>query len=157
MIDRRSYLGPIACPAASECVALDAIGNEITFDPASPGTPALVKIDGPKCGGLPSVSPRMSCVLMSIACPSTTQCTAGNQGGQVLTFNPLAPRRHTTATIDNSHSIRGIACVSTTQCTTVDGGQQACTRSNCTVGNQTGRVVTFNPLQPTARRARRAT
>lgn len=76
--------------------------------------------------------------LTSVACPSTTQCTAVDDWGQERTYNPAAPHASHSATVDpfaadTGQQLDGIACPSTTGCVAVDGGV---------------REVTFNPLSP---------
>src|SRR5262249_14557368 len=39
-------LNGLACPAATQCTAVDGIGRSATFNPAAPGTPAPVPVDG---------------------------------------------------------------------------------------------------------------
>lgn len=122
-----------------------------------------------------AVDPEASGVALNrVACPSTTQCTAGDVNGRVVTFNPQSPRSLTTATV-STHSVSGIACPSTTQCTAIDvsggtttfdpqssaGGSPteidssaiplglACpSTTQCTAVDLQGREVTFNPQAP---------
>src|ERR1700735_4496024 len=61
-------LGSVACPSAAQCTALDFSGQQVTFDPASPGTPTPTAIDSDGLSG--------------VACPSATQCTAIDFVGQ---------------------------------------------------------------------------
>src|SRR5690349_5392728 len=35
----------IACPSAAQCTAVDNVGREATFNPASPGTPTMTSVD----------------------------------------------------------------------------------------------------------------
>ena len=72
--------------------------------------------------------------LTSIACPSGTQCTAGDGAGAVVTFDPVSPDTPAPTTIDSSGvTINAIACPSSTQCTAID---------------TSGRELTFNPHSP---------
>jgi hypothetical protein len=71
--------------------------------------------------------------LWGVACPSISQCTAVDQSGKQVTFNPTAPGTPTPTTIDGSQELTGVACPSASQCTAVDG---------------IGREVTFNPTAP---------
>jgi hypothetical protein len=111
-------LDGVACPSASQCTAVDAAGREVTFNPASPGTPTPAAVDSGKA-------------LFGIACPTTAQCTAGDSFGREVTFNPLAPGTPTLTVVASSYYyLNAIACPSTTQCTAV---------------NDDGQQVTFNP------------
>ena len=98
-------------------------GSRLTvpvFDPTAPGSPSTVTVD-------PGLS------LNSVACPSSTQCTGVDGGGQEVTFNPISPGIPSPATVDGTNTLNGVACPSTTQCTAVDS---------------TGQAVTFNPAAP---------
>jgi hypothetical protein len=67
-----------------------------------------------------AVDPEASGVALNrVACPSLTQCTAGDVNGHAVTFNPQSPRSLTTAIV-STHGISGLACPSTTQCTAID-------------------------------------
>ena len=68
----------IACPSAHQCTAVDADGQEVTFDPTSPGTPTPISVGG--AFSMPA----------AVACPSTGQCTFVGAGGEV-TFDPTSP------------------------------------------------------------------
>jgi hypothetical protein len=107
----------VACPAVSQCTAVDQSGNEVTFNPQSPGTPTPAPIDG-------------TTPVNGIDCPSSTQCTAVDSAGKEITFNPTAPGTPTPTTIDGTNGINSVSCPSSTQCTAVDGK---------------GQEVTFNP------------
>jgi hypothetical protein len=114
-------IASVACPSASQCTAVDEYGQEVTYNPAAPGTPAPATID-PGNG------------LVAVACPSTAQCTAVDYVGNQVTFNPTAPGTATPTTIDGTDTLSGgVACPSVTQCTAADAS---------------GRVVTFNPTAP---------
>lgn len=127
-IDGGTNLLGIACPATSQCTAVDFKGQALTFDPAAPAGTTRSTVDS--FGGTRSVS-----------CPSRTQCTAidarDGQPGREVTFNPLAPGTPTPVTVDPSAGFRGflegVACPSTSQCTAVGLGE-----------------VTFNPTAPGA-------
>jgi hypothetical protein len=122
----------VACPSHSECVAGNEAGQEVTFNPLSPGTPTPSSIlpAGDRSG------------VAGIACPSVSQCTATLTGSiysdvNAVTFNPLSPGTTTPVTFAGSGSSGpvpwwGISCPSPNQCTAVDGSA----------------VVTFNPASP---------
>src|SRR6478735_4019435 len=67
-------LTAVACPAPQQCTGVDAVGQEVTFDPGSPGTPTAISINRGQG-------------LLAIACPTVRQCTA--VGGGAVTFDPL--------------------------------------------------------------------
>ena len=76
--DRRQLgLNGVACPSTTQCTAVDANGQQVTFNPNSPGTPTPTTID---------VSD-----LIGVACPSAVQCTAVDGFGKAVTFNPTSP------------------------------------------------------------------
>jgi hypothetical protein len=122
----------VACPSHSECVAGNEAGQEVTFNPISPGKPTPISIlpAGDRSG------------VAAIACPSVRQCTATltlalNGNADAVTFNPVSPRTTTPATFASGGSgpagnWRGISCPALNQCTAVDGSA----------------VVTFDPASP---------
>ena len=112
-------LSGVACPSAAQCTAFDFSGQQVTFDPASPGTPTPTALDANGLDG--------------VACPSATQCTAVDFSGQQVTFDPASPGTPTPTTIDASNFVVGVACPSATQCTAVDNN---------------GQQVTFDPASP---------
>ncbi len=144
--------------------------GEKTFDPAAPGTSTSA---GFERGGIHG-SPAMFS-LQGVACPSTSQCTAADSAGQVVTFDPStrdAPTQTPRLTpIDASQSLEGVACPSTSQCTAFDNGREltfdprspmvvirqtidsagtvaavTCpSMSQCTAVDGTGRELTFDP------------
>ena len=73
----------------------------------SPGTPTPTTIDAGN-------------VLNGVACPSATQCTAIDNTGHQVTFDPASPGTPTPTTIDGGNLLIGVACPSATQCTAVD-------------------------------------
>lgn len=130
-------LSTMACPASTQCIAVDGLGREITFNPNSPANLTPVSI-GP------------SMLSPTIVCPATTQCTVVSMAsGQEITFDPTDPGTPTPVTIDTAKYIPGqvclmglctnyaalvaLACPSMTQCTAVDFD---------------GRELTFDPANP---------
>jgi hypothetical protein len=99
-------LAGVACPSATQCTAIDFSGQQVTFDPASPGTPTPTTIDTNGLNG--------------VACPSATQCTAVDNTGQQLTFDPASPGTPTPTSIDPNSILTAITCVSAEECTAVD-------------------------------------
>lgn len=112
-------LNRLACPATTQCTAVDANGQEVTFNPQSPEDPASAVLS--------------TYALSGVACPSTSQCTAVDLSGQEVTFNPQSPNGGTHSEVDASGIPLGLVCPSAAQCTAVDTGGQA---------------VTFNPESP---------
>ena len=91
-MDSGGALSAIACPATSQCTAVDAQGREVTFNPNEPGSPTATAVD---TGGR----------LGSISCPTTSQCTAADVAlgsGKEVTFNPGSPGGAVVATVDTS-------------------------------------------------------
>jgi hypothetical protein len=112
-----SALAAVACPALAQCTAVGFKGEEVTFNPRSPGTAVPMTLTGATgAGGVHVVS-----------CPSIIQCTAVVYGGPEVTFNPMSSvGRISSATVGND----AVACSSTGQCTAVGAS---------------GQEVTFNP------------
>ena len=91
---------------------MDRSGRELSFNPASPGSPSPITVDG--YGALVFQG------LKGVACPSVSQCTAVDNRGQQVTFNPAAPGSPMPTTIDVSSCpfvLFGVACPSVSQCT----------------------------------------
>lgn len=109
----------VACPSAAQCTAVDANGNEITFNPTAVGHPAVTPIDSAKVP--PANTPP---ALNALACPSATQCTAVDSYGNQVTFNPAAPAKAATQ-IDGTNPLSGIACISASNCVAVDSAGNA--------------------------------
>ena len=121
-VDRNAAnrLRAVACPSASQCTAVDETGQQVTFNPASPGSPTPTAIDS-------------YVNLFGVSCPSTTQCTAVDGGGREVTFNPTSPGTPTAIAIGGGSGLSGVACPLTTQCTAVD---------------DSGYEITFDPTSP---------
>ena len=115
-------LNAISCPSASQCTAAGEVGQVVTFNPASPGTPTPAPVDGGRN-------------LVGISCPAATQCTGVDTAGDVVTFNPTSPGTPTPAAVDTGGFPSAIACP---------------TVSQCTVADENGDAVTFSPASPTA-------
>ncbi len=109
----------VACPAAHECVVVDASGLEQAFNPARPRARTAHRvIAGP---------------LSAVACPSAGQCTAVSVRGIEVTFAPRSGA-YSSRRIDPGGGLTALACPTTGQCTAVDSR---------------GRELTFDPLAPT--------
>jgi len=76
-----------------------------------------------------------------VACSSSSHCTAGNEAGEVVTFNPASPGKPKASVVRPAAShfgIEGIACPSASQCTaTLE-----------TYATSNAGAVTFNPAAP---------
>jgi hypothetical protein len=125
-------LKSIACPSSTQCTAVDHEGQEVTFNPQSPGTPTPIAVDS-------------GSVLTRVACPSSTQCTAVDEVGQEVTFNPQSPGSPTPTQIGGFRVPLSIACPSVTQCTAVDSVSEK--YPGPPLGAQ-GHEITFNPQSP---------
>ena len=152
----------VACPLTTQCTAVDAVGQVVTFNPTAPGTPKPTTID-------------VGQSLNGVACPSATQCTAVDGTGRQLTFNPTNPGTPTPVIISSGSNLRAVACPSANLCvavdsvgkevtfnptstaastvTTIDSGQSlnavACTSvSQCVAVDARGYAVTFDPATP---------
>jgi len=102
----------ISCPAATSCVAVDAVGRAVAFAPASPGSPTPVRVDG----GSP---------LFGISCPSVHQCTA--MGPYIeTTFSPSSGQGITHGTVVTNHFFEAsdVICTTTTRCLAIVEGRQ---------------------------------
>jgi hypothetical protein len=113
--------------------------------------------------------------LSSVVCPTAGQCTAIDDVGRAVTFNPTSPGTPSLAVLDREANLRAVACSSATQCTAVDdaGGEitfdpqasgtpssttidagsrlalVACpSTTQCTALDDAGAEVTFNPQAP---------
>jgi hypothetical protein len=127
----------VSCPLSTQCTAGGYRGMEVTFDPASPGTPVPFQIE--------------SRTIESIACPTMHQCTGlsnfsdntpfhERNEGQEVTFDPTEPRATAPRTILNrgrglGSDLEGVTCTSRAQCIAV---------------GEEGYVVVFKPHLPIA-------
>ena len=146
------------------------------------------------CGGLQAATPAAASswsaaltlnpqavpieALQAVACPTTTQCTAIDQWGEI-TFTPGSARPSPAATIDPGVALAGVGCSSTTQCVAIDRNGQAVTfdpgspglptpvqiaahsltavacpsSGQCTATDSSGLEITFDPRVPGTRRS----
>lgn len=137
-IDGSGHVRALACAAVSQCTAIDSTewaDRELTFDPNAPGTPTPHWVDEvhPFCGEHCTTYGYVT----GVACPSGSQCTAVDDAGREVTFDPNAPGKPTPTSVTVYPLIfgglEGVACPSVTQCTAVE---------------QDGREVTFDPAAP---------
>lgn len=129
-----SGLVDLACPTATQCVAVDSDGREVSFDPADASAWSAYTIDGTRA-------------LTGLACPAASQCVAVDGQGAAITFDPedagAAARRYV---IDPAplvaapgNALAAVSCASTSLCIAVD---------------QQGHVIGFSPVgTPDARMA----
>lgn len=125
-------LSRVDCPSVRQCTALDTAGRAVTFNPAAPGTPVPIVLL-PRVGAPPNDRPNPA-NLSDLACPSERQCTAVDDRGGQVTFDPTAtsaPPR--TVVLADDPRLEAVTCPSLSQCTAVD---------------DRGRQVTFNPTAP---------
>jgi len=163
----------VVCSSARECIAVGEDGLEVTFDPTSPGRPTETGIEA-----CTQFVIHVGCVgpgLDAVACPSASQCTAVDDSGGEVTFDPRSPRTAIRRTIDSAGRLAAVACPSASQCTAVDAAGLAVTfdpsspgvaapttidgghtlsgvvcpsTSQCTAIDDSGREMTFDPRSP---------
>jgi hypothetical protein len=112
----------IACPSTSQCTVVDTSGQEVSFNPTNPGDPSPVAVDHPAPipGGGGALNTNGGS-LSGVACPSLTQCTAVDSGGQEVTFDPSNPG--TPTPVYNLAPASDVACPSISVCV-ADGSQE---------------------------------
>jgi hypothetical protein len=120
-VDPNGSLQALACPTTRQCTAIDGVGDEVTFDPASPGTPTPVPIDSNALD------------VSAVDCPSASQCTAVDWSGQEVTFDPASPGTPAAIQIDSGNPLMAVACPSVGLCVAID---------------QIVAAVTFDPNAP---------
>jgi hypothetical protein len=123
-------LNGVACPTADECVAVDENGQELTFDPRHPPPSYNYNTDsgGGTANGI-DANP-----LIAIACPAVRQCTAVDDSGGAVTFDPTHP---------NATPVTQ-ACPTTLPCTAVDAAGNAMTFDPISAGAS----PTLDPIDP---------
>jgi hypothetical protein len=133
--DGGTTLNSVACPSAGQCTAVDQAGQEVTFDPGSPGTATPVEIHPGDDPGHVRTSPFGGVgtppnALEGVACPALTQCTAVDQNGDEVTFDPANPQIE--AVVPIASALVAVACPSVHQCTAITATQE----------------LTFDPTSP---------
>src|SRR6266496_468323 len=117
-LQHRSVFRRLAIAVCVALLSLCATTGAAQADPFSWSTPIAIAHNGPGRS-------------TSIACPSVTQCTAVDNGGGEVTFDPTSTTPNSTArTVDAGQINLAVACPSAAQCTAV---------------SETGSEVTFNP------------
>jgi hypothetical protein len=98
----------VSCPGTLQCTALDFDGRALTFNPARPGTPVVLRAGGSG----------------SVVCPTVTDCVAPSDNaqdvGDVVEGDPLSRDVWSTQTIFGTASVAAISCVSPELCVAVD-------------------------------------
>jgi hypothetical protein len=114
-------LDALSCPSAAECVAVDSVGREVSFDPSVPANWSAHAIDASRA-------------LVGVSCPAVSQCTAVDGSGTAVTFDPgsgdvaarqvIDPQAQAAAGEIGGQALTGVACPSTALCVAVDSGGQ---------------------------------
>jgi hypothetical protein len=104
--DSDNELDGIACRGTRLCVAVDTLGNEVSFDPHSR-----------RGGRLHAVAPGSA--LTSVACPTSGLCVLGDSSGRVWTGHANGTYWIPTRLV-GAAGLTAIACVSGTECVAVD-------------------------------------
>ena len=99
-----SALTGVACPTASQCTAVDAAGNAVTFAPTSPSEASTAPI----AAGQP---------LSDVSCPTTSWCVAVGPGGDAFEGNPTGSQ-WTAEPI--GELLSHVVCASPSGCVAVD-------------------------------------
>ncbi len=131
------WAGGLSCPARAQCTAVGlvkqapgpsaccggrSLGGEVTFDPVNNGAQAATIVDtawkevGNYC--------RFECNtsrLVGVVCVSAVQCTARDDGGRALTFDPARPGTPVLMPIPAGT----LACPAATECVAVSGPEMS--------------------------------
>lgn len=155
-IDRGTDPEAVACASSTSCVIFDASGSLWAFNPQQPTsdyqsiTPAgaITGLTCPSIGlclyasgedvvtfapddAASTTSTQIdSNPLTRLVCPSASQCTAVDDTGAQVTFNPTSPGSPSAITVDHIAQPSALACATATQCTEFDSS---------------GDTVTFDP------------
>jgi hypothetical protein len=110
----QTYYVSLACSSATHCTAMDASGQEVTFDPSTPSVISMASID--PFGDWPKGLNKGE-----IACPSISECAVvtGTPGGYEMTFNPLAPGGSSPVPVDDGAPAIAVDCPTAHECVTV--------------------------------------
>ena len=112
-----------ACPAKTQCTAVDNDGQMETFQPLTGKHIASATIDKPV--GLDAPSGDSDNELDAVACTSAKICIAVDTLGNAVTFNPRSRHSATPTAIDPGHALLAIACPSSKECVAVDSAGRA--------------------------------
>lgn len=135
------YFAGLSCPSSGECVAtgvFNCVSSSIDCVPSEAGNGREVTFD-PATANSVLATASTSAQLYGVACPSATQCTAMDQGGQEVTFDPSNPGSASQVRVDSTGAGAGpkptaIACPSSVRCAIVD--------------LISGAAISFNPRSP---------
>ncbi len=100
----QGYMDSVSCPTASECVAVDWSGQELTFDPQNPAA-RVRHVISPGDGQ-----------LFSVDCPTAQQCTAVDGGDFEVTFDPTSGTVVKKAEFTPVASLQSISCPTVSLC-----------------------------------------
>jgi len=120
----------VSCPSDDQCTGVDILGQEVTFDPASPSGAQVASI--------------RATTVDSVDCLATDDCVGLTRTGKVFTFDPSAahPKASAIQTIDpGAGEPTAVSCPAFNECVIVDGE---------------GEAVTFNPAHLKGEHTRRA-
>lgn len=104
--DSTDELDGVSCASVTRCVAVDTLGNEVTFNPRAAHGSVLRALD-------PGHS------LTSVACHGATMCVTVDSVGRAW-FANLATRTWTADNPAGAASLSAVACVSAHECVAVD-------------------------------------
>jgi hypothetical protein len=104
--DSDNELDAIACRGTTRCVAVDTLGNVISFDPRARHGARLRAIDPGRA-------------LTTVACPSRTVCVLGDSAGRIWTGAPGGTRWSSTR-LGGASALTAVACVTSAECVAVD-------------------------------------
>ena len=107
-VDSPNTLESVSCASSSLCVAVDDVGNEVTFNGSTFSSP----------------NPIDEAVLNSVSCPTTNFCVAADDQGATITFNGSS--WNGPVPIDSS-PILSVSCSSPDFCAAVDQDGNALT------------------------------
>jgi hypothetical protein len=110
--DSSDELDGVACPTLTLCVAVDTLGNAVSFNPRSSHGRTPVAVDPGHA-------------LTAIACPSRRGCVAVDSAGRAFVGSPLALTHWTVHTVPGAIALHAISCVSARECVAVDDGGNA--------------------------------
>jgi hypothetical protein len=117
-----------SCPSTTVCAAVTA-SAAFAFNPQAPSAFASIPVPGAVGGNPAAVS---GYGLLSLSCPTTTQCSALDYDGDVFAFSPLSGAPAVSSPLAPPFSMSALSCATATQCTAVGVEGE----------------VTFNPQAP---------
>jgi hypothetical protein len=95
----------VSCPSTTQCTAVDANGNQLTFNPQAVGSPTAHSID--------------TSALHGVSCSSATLCLAVDLAGRAVEFDPQVAGG-TVEAISGAGPLEAVSCTSALQCVAVD-------------------------------------